>query len=214
MKRIEQMSALVAAGMMAGGCMHLSAHAQTVERTVDEYTAIELNGAADVHVTIGDDYYMKIEGPEDRLENLTTTVEDGVLTIGEDSTGFFTSGNFEIWITMQAISAFTLSGAGDVDIEGVAGESFELTVRGAGDIDVSGEVDSATISLSGAGDIDARELIAKNVTVSVRGAGDVDVYASESITATVKGVGDVTYFGDPETVTSDVKGVGDISAGK
>ena len=194
--------------------MHVSAHAQTVERTVDEYTSIELKGAADVHVTVGDDYYLKIEGPEDRLDNLTTTVKDGVLTISEESKGFFTKGSIEIWITVPAISAFTLSGAGDVDIAGVAGESFELTVRGAGDIDVSGEVDSTTISLSGAGDIDARELIAKNVTITVRGAGDVDVYASESLTATVKGVGDVTYYGDPETVTSDVKGVGDISAGK
>ena len=194
--------------------MHVSAHAQTVERTVDEYTSIELIGAADVHVTVGDDYYLKIEGPKDRLENLTTVVEDGTLTISEDSTGLFTTGSIEIWITMPAISAFTLSGAGDVVIEGVAGESFELTVRGAGDVEVSGEVDTATISVSGAGDVDAKDLIAKDATVTVRGAGDVDVYASESLTATVQGFGDVTYFGDPATVTPEVKGMGDISAGK
>ena len=185
--------------------------------TVSEsgYTQIDLRGSADLFVTIGSEESISIEGNEERVNNVKTSVVDGVLIFEEESDGLFghSSGELKITVTAPSISSVKLSGSGDIEVTGAKGESISLALNGSGDINVTGEVDSAEFTIRGSGNIEATDLIAKNVSVSINGSGDADVYASESIDVKISGSGDVTYIGGAEDVKELIKGSGKVSAG-
>lgn len=209
-------AALLGGALASGGCIFSADAGPMTSKTVTEsgYTQIDLRGSADLIVTIGPEESISIEGSEDRVNNVKTSVVDGVLIIDEKSGGLFghTSGELKITVTAPSIEAVKLSGSGDIEITGAEGESFSVALNGSGDINVTGEVDSASFSINGSGDIEATDLTAKSVSISINGSGDADVFASESIDATINGSGDITYFGGAESVKDLIRGSGDISA--
>ncbi len=215
MKNLTALSTLGAAAAFLGtGCIIDSGPAKAQSVSVSGFDAIDFRGAGQLDVTVGEKESVEITGSEKRVENVTAEVVDGVLVIKENSKGIFGSrGDLTITVTVPELKAVDISGAGDIDVQGIDSPEFDFTLSGAGDIRLEGRADTVSITCSGAGDLDAEDLKAKNLELSVSGAGDADVYASENISISVSGVGDVTYFGDPNVKSKSVSGIGDIEAG-
>ena len=210
-------AAILGSALASGGCIFSADAGPVTTMTVSEsgYTQIDLRGSADLFVTIGPEESISIKGSEERVNNVKTSVVDGVLVIEEESDGLFarTNGELTITVTAPSIDSVRLSGSGDIEVTGAKGESISLALSGSGEIHVSGEVDTASFTVSGSGEIHSTDLIAKNVSVSISGSGDADVYASESIDVKISGSGDVTYIGGAEDVKELIKGSGKVSAG-
>ncbi|MDO9172178.1 MAG: head GIN domain-containing protein [bacterium] len=170
---------------------------------------LRLDGSMDIEVRIGAEHAAHVTLDDNLFANLVLEVQDGTLVVdwrdecdaGDDT---------KLALTVPALTALEINGAGDVDVAGLAGGNFGLRVRGAGDVDLAGRVDALDIRVDGAGDVDADALTAKDVEVEIAGAGDVDVTASGSFDGAIRGVGDISYGGDPAQVTTKVSGIGGI----
>ena len=180
------------------------------QRDVAPFTRIAMGAEADVVVAVGGAQAVTVRGDDNLLDELSTEVDDGTLTIDEDA-DLDPEAGLTVDITVPALDQLEIGGAGDATIEGVAGESLRIEVSGAGDVEASGEVDRVEIVISGAGDVQTDDLLAREAEVVISGAGSVHVRAAESLNATVSGAGDVVYSGDPADVASEVSGAGEIT---
>jgi hypothetical protein len=114
-------------------------------------------------------------------------------------------------IVMAApLQEFTLAGAGDVRVTGLAGKQLDLYLRGSGSALLDGFVEGLQVFLTGVGNCDARALKARDVKVVLSGVGDCHVDAGGSLDVRISGVGNVTYTGDPKEKTTEVTGMGTI----
>jgi hypothetical protein len=123
------------------------------------------------------------------------------------------AGTCKIVVSLPALSAFSVKGAGQAIINNVAGERLELRFMGAGRLEANGKVKYLNLSAKGVGEVDTHALKAQRADVNFEGIGGVKVYANERLDANVKGMGSLEYFGKPATVNKSVAGIGSVSAG-
>lgn len=183
--------------------------AQTEQRPVAPFNEVELSGFGTVNVVAGYQPSVHVTADDNLLCKVETYVEGQKLKIK-------TKGNLRpktdlvINVTVPELAAARVSGAGDLNVDGVYSTQLDLSISGAGDVRASGQVNQITAKISGAGSADLQELQAEHAKVKISGAGDIDVFATDSIDARVSGAGSVNCFGKPQNVKQHVSGVGSI----
>ena len=182
---------------------------ETRELNLKEFDEIDIGGAFDLEITMGDEQKVVMTIDNNLWDNLEAEVHGRTLEIGWDKS-CSPDGDCTVVIVVRELEGMNIHGAADVEIEGYRGDSFDFNVSGAAELEMEGEVDNLEIHVSGAGDIDTRELKAKSVEISVSGAGQAKVFASESFEGRVSGVGNIDYWGDPEHQKTKVSGMGNI----
>lgn len=144
-------------------------------REVDAFHAIELSGAMKAEIHVGQPQEVKVRF--DRLGEVETTVEDGVLRVlGKGNHGG------RAVISVPTLDALSLSGASKIDIDG--------------------DVDSLRLDAVGASKIDAEELTVKDLHLNVSGASKAEVYVTGTLWAQAAGASKITYHGNPEVLQS------------
>jgi hypothetical protein len=209
--------------------------ADTQDRHLTGFTAIQLSSAFDVYLTQSNVESVKVEAPGDVIDRVLTTVQNGVLKIydkNEHGWGNWSWGNkkMRLYVSARDINSISVSGSGDVyfkeglntnslrlhlsgsgDLQGsITVKNLEAIVSGSGDVKLSGRAEIATASVSGSGDYTARNLATISTAVRVSGSGDATVNASQKLDAIVSGSGDISYTGGAKQVSTSSHGSGDI----
>jgi hypothetical protein len=181
--------------LVLAAALSIAATAQADEqvRNAPAFTSISVQGPISVTVDAG------------KAQSLTVR--------GDDNKYTSTKGDPRVVITMPALRAFAVEGAGEVKLNQVRGERLDVTYRGAGSMDINGEVKTFRMTAEGVGAVDAKALVANDVDVRFRGIGDVSVYAKNRLDAVVQGMGSLTYYGKPRTVNKTASGIGSVQAG-
>lgn len=212
-----------------------TAFANTQDRHLTGFNAIQLSAACDVYITQGGSEAVKVDAAADVIDKIITEVQGGVLKIytrNEHGWGSWFSNNKKVvvYINAKDINNIGVSGSGDVYFKGgittnslkvrVSGsgnlngkitvKTFEAGISGSGDLKLSGKADDSRITVSGSGDVSARDLLTISTMVHVSGSGDATVYATGKIDASVSGSGDIRYAGSPKQVATSAHGSGDI----
>ena len=204
-----------AAALTLSGCDILgpdpSGTPSTEFRSVTEFTKINLQGVGDVTVSEGNGYAVTVTTDSAYIDDIITEVVGGTLVLREDPSHNYRNLELEFIVTVPSLEAVTLTGAGDITVDGVDAADFEVNLIGAGNIGVSGEASAVRLHLVGAGSIDTVGLEAEDAEVILSGAGDISLTVSNTLDASISGVGNVFYVGDPE-VTSTVTGLGSVRA--
>lgn len=199
---------------------------------VTGFTQIVVAGPFDVTVAVGGAPTMRAEGPQRLLDATVAEVRDGRLTIRTEQRSWLNNIGGDparVTITLPALSAATIAGAGDLTIDRVSGERFEGTVAGAGDLDIGqvavkalrlriagagdvrarGQAERADYVVAGTGDLDASELTVREAEARVAGAGNIRARVTGTARTTVAGVGDIEISGGA-TCEQRKSGIGDI----
>lgn len=217
--------AMLAACNAAGGQQRDDAAAHGSEkrdiRLAGEFDKIELRGAQNVIVAVGGPASARAEGEAGDLDRLELTVDGGTLRISDKREKGWSWGlgrdrkAVTVFVTVPSLSAASIAGSGDVQIDRVQGPSFagaiagsgdlrvaamqvgnaSFSVAGSGDISAAGSAASAAFSIAGSGDIDAGGLESRTAKVSVMGNGNVRAKAVGAADVTVMGSGDVELAG-------------------
>jgi hypothetical protein len=201
--------ALAAAAAPAAQPIEGSGNLETRVLDLGAFTQVDLGGAFDVEISIGEKTLVEVTIDDNLWENLDTGVRGGELSLDWDK-NCTTSEHCRVTIVTPALEQFSLHGAGNVDISDLFVPKFKLLLRGAGDVTVAGRVDRFDAMITGAGNCRADGLEARDVAVVISGVGDCEVHAVGTLDATVSGVGKVTYRGDPEIKRAAVSGMGSI----
>lgn len=201
---------------------------------VAPFTAIEVNGVADVSFAQSDKVEVEVSGPENYLSFVVIESDGGVLKVNTRKIGNKRVGKgLAVKIAAPTLLRLSNRGVGDfktttplktdrltIDNLGVGDtrlthvECTDLTVnhKGVGDLRLSGTAVRATYKASGVGNVNAKELKAGEVSLEHTGVGDISCHASQTIRIVSKGVGDVSYYGNPQVLSMSKKGVGSLEA--
>lgn len=177
-------------------------------RTVGDFGAVRLEGAADLEISVGGKPAVTVIADDNVADLITTRVDSGTLFIANDRP-YRSRAGVKVRIVAPALSALEVRGSGDSIVTGVSGERFDVAVLGSGDVTAKGAADTIAVQIKGSGDVDLGDVTAGSADVSVFGSGDVRVNASSTLKARIMGSGDVVYRGQPQ-VERSVFGSGDI----
>lgn len=199
---------------LAGGCHRIhheisgSGKVRKETRTIGSFTSIATEGAFDIEVTCQKPASLEIEGDDNILPLVSTSVSNNVLHI-KSVRSFSVHQSIVVRISVPDLEGINSSGAGTFTISGLKNEKFEIGVNGAPTIKASGETKALSIDASGAGKIDTHRLHAAQVEVDTKGVSNVEVYAAEQLNVTVSGPSHVVYRGDA-VVHQTVNGPGSV----
>lgn len=204
----------------------------TEDRTVSDFTKIELNGSGTVNITQGDTEALTIEAEDNVIDRIESRVSNGTLHLGMKSPWYF----FWLWptrdityeLTVQDLNALSISGSGTINSDSLTTDQFSVTVSGSGkakmkmhvqelevDISGSGEFDlsgtavSQLVDINGSGKYDAKNLLSKSAEFSVSGSGQGIVNVSDELQISISGSGKVEYIGSPK-ISQEISGSGKI----
>ncbi|MEZ0497761.1 head GIN domain-containing protein [Sphingomonas sp. IW22] len=206
-----------------------------VERSypLSGFTRVTNAASADVRVTTGNGFEVRVSGNEALVDRLEMKVEDGTLRIGaeERSWGWGNQGSATVEVMMPQIQAAAIvgagnmtidrgsgdfsadvAGAGDMAIGRIDGNKVRLTISGAGDIAAAGNAQMLDASVAGTGSIRARELMVRGAKVDVAGAGDVTANVDGDAAVSIAGVGSVD-LGHRSRCQVSKAGIGSVKCG-
>lgn len=237
MKTTLKLFSLVVAGLLMLGCnftmfgeniklIDPSDVIITEERAVSGFDGIVMSTFGQVTIQQGDLESLSIQGSDNIVPLVKTSVRNGILTISmkEDInvTGMNSDNMLTFTITVKDLTSLEISGAGKVSMESLSttsmivnmsgagqvtldnltADSLETTISGLGDVKVSGEVTSSSIDISGAGSYQAYDLQARTGEVTISGLGGAELWVTEQLTGTISGSGGVSYYGNPQANTN------------
>lgn len=172
---------------------------------LQDFSAIEISGAYELKVVVGDDYSVVLTGPEEDLARAEVEVRKGALTLGSrkrtqrekrhgDHDGVMAR------VTMPALDRLSVSGVVDADISGVDAGVFKVNLSGVGEVTVAGRCRRLDARVSGVGELDARNLECGDADVTLSGMGEASVYARDTAKTEVSGMGEINVYGSPKRV--------------
>lgn len=189
------------------------------ERTISEFSGLEVGGAFNVFLTQQEKTTLVIEADENLLENIQTTVSGSVLKI--DSKRIKNATRLNIYLSTPYLESLEIGGAATVSgentinstvlyIEASGASNIELNVNvdelktnasGASHVKLTGNAGSHVVNASGASDITATKLITATTNAESSGASNVRINATEKVESSSSGAGNVSVSGNPEIIT-------------
>ncbi len=181
------------------------------QRSLPEFTGVELSGSADVVVNFGNEQSVVVEADDNILPLVETTVRGSTLVIGlKPFASLNTRQPIQVTMTVKALDVASISGSGNITINNLSAKTVNFALSGSGNITAAGNAERVTVSLNGSGNIFLDSLKAKSAGVKLKGSGNIKVYASESLEASIPGSGTVQYRGNPPAVNRSVTGSGNV----
>lgn len=202
------------------------------EESIAEVSSLVLNGNFSIQISQGDREELLMKGPEELLESITVSQEEGQLTIEQkkDMEIVVNDQTVEIELVLPQLSLLEFNGAGKLVMEPYfEAENFRLICNGAGklelnleandihatvnmvgDILLKGSTDTFFLRNDGMGKVDASELFANKLDLYSSGIGSVKVFAEETIAMEVSGIGKVSHSGNAEVIKKNVSGIGKV----
>ena len=201
----------------------------TSEKTVSDFEKININGCAEVHFYVSQDFRVVVTIDENLAEYVEIVTENNVLNIGTKNgsylfTKFLVDIYYPVVLTSVSVSGsgsftsmdkitvptFKMAVSGSGKIEGIVEcENFSASVSGSGKIIVAGNSKNANIAIAGSGKFNGDDFIINNATIHIDGAGNADMYVTDNLKADISGSGGINYRGEPKTDTN-VSGSGHI----
>ncbi len=185
----------------------------TEDRGLSGFHAVDVQGAANVDITVADQDAVSVTADDNVLPLVRTEVVDGHLVVGLQPGTVLAGAHVSVVVQTAHFDALRSSGSASITATGLAGTPLAVELEGSGDLALHGSTSDLQLTTSGSADVEAGELVADRATVRVAGSGDVRVHAATVLDASVAGSGDIVYTGAPATVTTAVLGSGDIVAG-
>lgn len=233
-------AAVIAASAATSACgqMHDEGAGPTVSRNyqVGNFQEIEVAGPYEVTVRTGGNPSVSGQGSQKLLDRTVVEVRGDKLVIRpQEQNHFFnwswgSHGKADFTVTVPQLSAATIAGSGDIQVDNIRGDRFDGAVAGSGGLNLgsvevgslklsiggsgsakasAGKVQTADYSIGGSGDIDAGAVQTQQAKVSIAGSGSVKAHATSTADVSIMGSGDVDVSGGAKCSVSKA-GSGDV----
>lgn len=204
----------------------------TISSPARDFNAVELQTTANVEITKGDSFAVKVSDYENIIIHLKVEVVNQHLLIRtEPASTFLRNSKASVMITLpdplysvimagtgtvSIHSAFNdlqnlkLSGGGNIviDEDSILNE-LVVNLSGTGNITAKGVVQELTVRISGSGNIFFSKMKVLDADCNLSGSGNIFVLVENKLKARISGSGNIHYWGDP-LLSSEIKGSGMI----
>lgn len=190
------------------------------QRTVTEFSAIEVSGSISLYLSQSNDYGIAISaGDQKNNSKIKTEVKNGVLKILVDGGLWNGMGwanrKLKAYVAFKSIRGLNISGASFVTSNGpitvdalkieVSGASeikaeilvkqLEVDISGASVARLSGSADNASIDASGATKVSSYDLAVNSCKAAASGASSIRITVHKELNASASGGANIYYKG-------------------
>ena len=183
----------------------------TQTRDVAAFNSVELAGSNNVVIRVGEKQSVVVRADDNLLDRVTTEVQSGKLVIANTPGSLTTKSPMSVEVNVPTLNALTLTGSGNIVVNGIEAESLKVALPGSGTLTGSGTATRLDVTVGGSGIVQFTQLVAKDVRAVVSGSGSIFITATKSLDASVSGSGAILYTGNPQDVTKSVTGSGAIT---
>jgi len=236
MKNLIFVLILVIPGMLIAGCtvpnpcIEGSGLVITDSRNPGDFSRVDLVIPAELEVRQGDTPSLTIEADENILPLITTTINNGKLTIAYTQPCVRPSQPVTIKATAPEIRGLAILGSGAIRSTGtLVADTLDTGITGTGSIDLDVQTSTLTstitgtgteairghalnhqIQIPGAGRVEALGLETRNTSINIIGSGSAEVQVNTSLSIKIIGSGSVVYSGNPVDIQQSITGSGNI----
>ncbi|TVQ92653.1 MAG: hypothetical protein EA393_03130 [Bacteroidetes bacterium] len=216
-------------GVMLYLSTSLFAQKITEVRPVEEFSAIDAGSIFKIEYTQGEDYFLEIEAEERFLENVETSVKNGVLKlefkgsarnvtidariISPELERILLSSSATIRSTNEIQSSsllVALSGSTTAHLQ-VNTPSLESRISGASNLTIRGLAEHHDATVSGASQLRASELSTQTTIVKTSGASNARVNAEEYLDANASGTSKISFSQEPASIQIKTSGMASVN---
>jgi len=205
----------------------------TIERPVDSIYSIRMLDRINVEIVQDTVNRLYLTGPENYLSKISTTYNEGKITIEDkNSYGWYSGYDITLTATMHVthLKRIYYEGIGNItslntlitDSLRIRSEESSGNIyldintnffycyfnQSAVDMEVTGVAPHTHLQINGTGFIRCSELFGSHCWVHNQGSGDIYAYSSNSISGIIEGAGNVFYTGSPASTSFEVRGRG------
>jgi len=188
----------------------------TEERTVHNFTGVDLRCNGEMTLIQGDKESLIIEAPADIMPDIESEVRDRMLILELKKTSLFGlhKRNFDIkfTLTMKEIETTNISGSGSIEAKDIVAKDLAINIDGSGELSFGHlKADKLDVDLSGSGDFDIEDFTGGKISVTISGSGEGEISGKvDEQTIQISGSGDYTAGRlDSKTAEIDISGSGD-----
>lgn len=179
--------------------------------SLSRFDAVSNSSMADVHISIGDDWSMRIDGNSSSVENLQFRMDGDVLRIRQKP-GLFGMGGIgsaKIYIGIPYLNSLNVTGSGDAFVDGVIrGDKLSLLSTGTGNIEAQARVEDFSALSTGAGRLKLR-IIAEKSELRLTGTGICQIaLLTRDANVVSTGTGGFDIEGEAEYMKLSLTGTG------
>ena len=166
--------------------------------SVDDFDELEVDGAFDVTVVLGEEPSLEIELGENQVDDLRVDQDGDRLSIGLDSVWLSFDNDLEARITTIDLSEIDLDGAVSVDIENLGSDRLELDLDGASRVSGQGSIRELVINTNGASRVDFDDVAIDEVDIDADGASQLKLSGAAVVTGRLNGASSVDVSDDAQ----------------
>ncbi|MFH2141456.1 MAG: head GIN domain-containing protein [Bacteroidota bacterium] len=204
-------------------------HVVNEARSVSSFDEIKSCDDFNVFVTQDSINSIIVEAEENLVPYISTEINGNKLTIKtEKNRNLHNTKPVNIYLHTGSLSHVSLSGSGNINIEGantgfleldISGSgnincqidagSIDAHIAGSGDMTLAGTSDESNFKISGSGKIRSYNLEQYNCHSDISGSGNIYVFANDLLDVDISGSGNVYYIGIP-SVNTRITGSGSV----
>lgn len=180
-----------------------------VSADIDSIDNIDIHGGMQVVVRVGAVASVQVEGDSNLLPLLRTDLSGGSLSIRTE--GSLRSANpLRVTVTTPHLRKLHANGSGQLDVSGLNGGDFDLSLNGSRRVVLAGQVDRFDVRLNGSGGMDAGALQSRASEATLNGSGRLQLgkVQGDSLSLTLRGSGGASASGSVERVRVRLNGSG------
>ncbi len=205
----------------------------TENRAIGSFDSVVLKGIGDLEVVPGEVTAVVVEGEDNILPYVQTTVEGGTLVVeiraeggpvivvptrplryrvtagAVDRVETLGSGNVELRSVSAPNLTVKTTGSGTIRLTSLQVGSLSATISGSGSVEGEGSASNVAVASSGSGNAHLEGVKAENAEITLSGSGDAYLRVSNRLDAKSYGSGRVLYYGNP-SVSALVLGSGSV----
>jgi hypothetical protein len=180
-------------------------------RTVSDFTAVELATLGTLHIEVGDAESLRIEAEDNLMDYLETEVLNGSLRIGtQEDIRLDATKPVRYYLTVTGLDTIVISSSGNIEMGELEADALEVDISSSGDLDIaSGQVKAQNVTISSSGNYTAEDLVSTEAEVRLNSSGSATIWVQDFLKANLNSSGDLRYRGNP-TVDATTNSSGDV----
>lgn len=213
----------IATAAIALTVITLAVRAETVSRTVPlttEITRIYFNGSGELHLTQGEEEYIKLTAPEEMLSRIKPRIKGRSMYLGRwNKSGGFglnaTTPPIRFDVQLKRVDAVRIWGSANAWIGDLQSDRLKVVLAGNSNLTAKSlKAWEMKLSLAGNCDFQAGRVEAGESDIKVSGSGKIDIAELQAsrMDITIAGSGDLTFAAlNAEKVDTEVAGSAKIN---
>ena len=191
-------------------------------RELSGFERIEQYGSLDVEYMQADSFSVRVNAPDNVLDQVETRVEGNKLIIRMNNTGnivdFNSTDGVTVYVTSPDFLGVMLKGSGNFECKHLLDtDNLDIELRGSGDVEFDNVIcDHIGVALVGSGDVEVKKVKTLQSMVELIGSGDIKMKFEDSgrVEARLMGSGDIALSGQVQSLREDVRGSGDLETSR